>query len=374
MNPPDLLYVLHREAPSETFIRREIAALRGCGVPVRVHILDAPDSVPPAPPGLRRRLARALAARLLAPDVPALYAVRLLRRAPQALRLAAVAAALDRPRLHAQFAWSAADAAGLAAAALGAPWSCSVHAWDVFTRPDREIRARLATAVGVTACTDRAAAALLRAGVPAARVHVIRHGLDPADLPFQPLRPSGRLAASGRLVAKKGFDALLDACAALRAQGVPFACTLAGAGPERRRLERRARSGGIADAVDFVGWLAAEESQRVIGGATVLVHPSRRLANADADGFANVLSEAMFLGTPIVTTAAGAAAELLRDGVNARLVPSDDPAALAAALRELLASPGTCGRLAAAARKTAEEHLDQDRLIGRYRAFFAQDA
>ncbi len=367
----NVLYVLHREAPSETFIRREIDALLALGVPLTVYTLDAHGLAPAVPPGLCRALVRQLCRRLLATPCSASYSVRLIRQVPHALRLAAEAARLPHHRLHAQFAWSAADAAGLAAAALGLPWSCSVHAWDVFTRPPRETRARLATAVGVTACTARAAAALREVRIPEAHIRMIRHGLDPAAFPFEPTRPPDGLAAVGRLVAKKGFDTLLAACARLRAMGVPFTCTVVGDGPERGRLQRQAIDSGIADAVIFTGWLTPDAAQQVTRHAAVLAHPSRRLANADSDGFANVLSEAMFLGTPIVTTAAGAATELLSDNANARIVPPDNPTALASALVELLGSPDTRFRLAAVARQTAEQHLDQSRLIRQLADFLA---
>jgi glycosyltransferase involved in cell wall biosynthesis len=240
----------------------------------------------------------------------------------------------------------------------------------VFTRPSCETRARLATAAGVTACTQRAADALCAAGIPAARIRVIRHGLNPSAFPFDPIRPADHIAAVGRLVPKKGFDTLLDACALLRKASVPFTCTLVGDGPERDHLERQAAAAGISDAVIFTGWLSPDGAQRVIAGATVLVHPSRRLVNADADGFANVLSEAMFLGTPIITTPAGAATELLCD--SARFVPTDDPETLAEALSSLLRSPETCRRLAAAARQTADRHLDQNRLIRQLATFLEE--
>lgn len=369
MNHANIIYVLHRNEPSETFIRREIDALQARGLPLTVYTLDPPTPATGVPATLQRALLRALAVRLLTPPVSLTYGLRLIRHTPHALRLASVASSLPSPRLHAQFAWAAADASGLAAAALGIPWTCSVHAWDVFTRPPRETRARLATAVKITACTDRARNALHAARIPASRIHLIRHGLDPACLTFVPTRSGDRIAAVGRLVPKKGFDTLLTACADVRRRGVPFECTLVGDGPDRTSLEQMAKTLGIADAVRFSGWLPAVEAQRVITDATVLALPSRRLANADSDGFANVLSEAMFLGTPVITTAAGAATELLADHANARIVPPDDPTALAAALTDLLTDPNTRLRLAVAARKTAEAHLDQQRLIDQWVAF-----
>jgi len=362
---PDLFYVLQREEPSETFIRREIEALRVIGIPVHVYSLAIPQVEHDVTPLLRRAFRRRLVERLFKPPFSPVYAARLLRNAPHALRLAATAARLPHPRFHAHFAWSAADAASLAAETLGIPWTCSVHAWDVFTRPSRETGARLASAAGVTACTERAADALRAAGIPEARIRVIRHGLDPAAFPFTVDRTDGtlpgRIAAVGRLVPKKGFDSLVDACVHLRKQGIPFTCTLVGDGPERRPLERQAAAGGILDLVTFTGWIDPNAAQRAIADATVLVHPSRRLDNNDSDGFANVLSEALFLGTPIITTPAGAATELLCE--CARIVPSDDPESLAAAITHLFRNPEACRSLAAAARHTAEIHLDQNRLI-----------
>ena len=87
------------------------------------------------------------------------------------------------------------------------------------------------------------------------------------------------------------------------------------------------------------GWLARSD---------VFVFPSL------AEGSSLALLEAMAAGTPIVATAVGAAPDLLADGENALLVPPADSAALAAAVRRLLADAGLRERLGRGARRAAE--------------------
>jgi glycosyltransferase involved in cell wall biosynthesis len=78
----------------------------------------------------------------------------------------------------------------------------------------------------------------------------------------------------------------------------------------------------------------------------VLVAPSHE------EPFGTVLAEAMAVGTPVVATRVGGLAEVVEDGVTGRLVEPGDPAALAAAVREVLAHSG---EMSAAARTHARQ-------------------
>jgi glycosyltransferase involved in cell wall biosynthesis len=178
------------------------------------------------------------------------------------------------------------------------------------------------------------------------------------------------LLAVGRLVPKKGFDTLVAACRLLAARHVAFTCRIVGDGPERAALERSIRAAGLGTRVCVEPALPPDRVLARIAAATLLVLPSRRLRNGDRDGFANVLTEAMAAGTPVVTTTAGAAGELIVDGRNGRLVPPDDPAALADALAALLADAPARARLAAAARRTVDEKLDEQTEISKLIAMF----
>jgi glycosyltransferase involved in cell wall biosynthesis len=99
---------------------------------------------------------------------------------------------------------------------------------------------------------------------------------------------------------------------------------------------------------------------RELSQATLLALPSRRTRDGDSDGFANVLTEAMMLGVPIVTTNAAGAGELLVDGESALLVPADEPQILADAMGRLLGDFALQKRLAGNARRVLETRLDED--------------
>jgi glycosyltransferase involved in cell wall biosynthesis len=361
-----IAYLLERRLPGETFIAREMDALHRQGWSVQVYALDALDprgaNGPAAHRAVQTLLRRAGVELLHNP----LLAARLLRHLPQARALASRLAASGACHLHAHFAWLPADVAGAAATACGIPWSCSVHAWDIFTRSPAETGRRLRGAAGIAACTEAAVQAALAAGVPAARIHLIRHGLPrlPAEQPAVSPMPDSLLAV-GRLVPKKGFDTLVAACRLLTARHVAFTCRIVGDGPERAALKRAIRAAGLGARVCVEPALPPDRVLARIAAATLLVLPSRRLRNDDRDGFANVLTEAMAAGTPVVTTTAGAAGELVVDGRNGRLVPPDDPVALADALAVLLADAPARARLAAAARRTVAEKLDEQTEISK---------
>jgi glycosyltransferase involved in cell wall biosynthesis len=129
----------------------------------------------------------------------------------------------------------------------------------------------------------------------------------------------------GRLVPEKGVDLFIDALATLPGvNGV-----IAGDGPERAALERRAAERGVAGRVTFTGVLAAEEAERMIGALDVLVLPSRTRPNW-SEQFGRVLIEAMASGVAVVASDSGAIAEVVGDG--ALLFPEDDLPALAGAI------------------------------------------
>ena len=127
----------------------------------------------------------------------------------------------------------------------------------------------------------------------------------------------------GRLVPEKDVDLAIEAAAGLDAELV-----LVGAGPDEERLRRLA----APERVRFVGRLERDELPAWYAAADVLVHPS------PSDTWGMSLSEGAAAGLPLVATeAAGAAHDLIDDGVNGFRVPIGDREALAAALKRLCA-------------------------------------
>lgn len=130
-----------------------------------------------------------------------------------------------------------------------------------------------------------------------------------------------RVIAVGRLAAEKGIDTLLRA-----ADGLPVEILIAGAGPEDERL--RTLAGGRAT---FLGHVERDALPQLYAEADIFVLPSR------SEPWGMSLNEAALAGLPLIsTTAAGAAGELIEDGVNGFRVPADDPDALRDALRCLV--------------------------------------
>jgi glycosyltransferase involved in cell wall biosynthesis len=130
----------------------------------------------------------------------------------------------------------------------------------------------------------------------------------------------------GRLeTAQKGLDLLLDAWA--RLDGLGAELVVAGDGPDRERLENRARSLGVNRSVRFVGWLDGDERFAHLAAARLVVVPSR------FETFGMVALEAFVVGTPVVAFDIPCLRDIVPEQCG-RLVPAFDVAAFAAAIDE----------------------------------------
>ena len=351
--------VLASREASETFIAHEIETLKQRGFPLVVASLDdLPRTKRSADIPVRHFLHQRMMEELLA--FSPRNALRIWRHRHHISALAKLARETHATRLHAQFAWLAADIAGIVAATLKIPWSCSVHAWDVFTRPVPELRRRLRGADFVIACNQRARDAVARAVT--CHAHLVRHGVRIVN-PVATAREPLRVCAIGRLVPKKGFDTLLVAMSRLCHNEAR--CVLVGDGPARGTLQRLATRLGISERVTFAGRLSHDDAMRELARSTLLALPSRVTRDGDRDGFANVLTEAMSHGVPIVTTTAAGADELLANDESALLVPPDDAPSLARAIDRLLAAPALQKSLAENARRVLETFLSEEVEIGK---------
>lgn len=168
-------------------------------------------------------------------------------------------------------------------------------------------------------------------GADPGSIAVVRLPL-PAMAPAVPL-PGGprRAMAGGRASPEKGFDVLIEALALPEAAA--WSLTLVTAGPERSALEARAARLGLGDRVRFLLPCSRAELHRLIAEHHAVVVPSRR------EGLGLLALEALALGRPVVASRVGGLPEVVTDREDGRLVPPDDPRALAEALGTLPLTP-----------------------------------
>lgn len=140
---------------------------------------------------------------------------------------------------------------------------------------------------------------------------------------------AGLVVTLGRLVPQKGYDLLIEAFARVVSRVPTARLVIWGDGPEEGLLREVIKTYGLEGSVELAG--ETREPARAISRGAVFVLSSR------IEGFPNVLVEAMALGRPVVSVdCTFGPAEIIRDGIDGRLVPADDLQALADAIVELL--------------------------------------
>jgi glycosyltransferase involved in cell wall biosynthesis len=227
---------------------------------------------------------------------------------------------------------------------------------------------QLLTAADWVACCSQSLLEETHRLVPATveRSSVIYNGVDmPAVDPAPALDPP-QLLCVGRLVPAKGFDVLLRAMPDIIAAHPGTRLVIAGEGPQRPELEGLIGELGLADAVTLQGWVAPEQIPHLMNDASVVVVPSR------AEAFGLVALEAALMGRPVVATRVGGLPEVVEDGATGVLVDMDDPAAVTAAVNDLLADPDRRATLAASARRRGEGLFTWNNYVDAYERLYEQ--
>lgn len=188
-------------------------------------------------------------------------------------------------------------------------------------------------------------------GVSAARIRVVRNGLD-----LQPFlsgsngaraaEPSQAIGMVAQMEPRKDHVGLVTAFARLVARHSGIRLVLAGDGRLRPRVERAVREAGLEGSVDLPG--TVEDPAPIYDRLSVYVQASAR-----EEGTSNSIIEAMASGCPVVATDVGGNREVVRDGETGLVVPAGQPGALAEAIERLLASPETARRMGSEGRSRA---------------------
>lgn len=343
--PRAITYVTSRWGePSQTFVRREALAVARRGVAVTAASLKTPgpvsagiDPLHLGPVGVVAGLLRATRRR---PRAVAGTVVRIVRARPPLRNLASHLGAaligigwvgsgrLPAGHLHAQFGWVAATAAWAAARLDGRRYSVMLHAFEIHDVRYQDAFTGIPLAEAVQVFVESTSDQRIVADRWSVAPLVVRLGVEAAWLDGgDEDREPDLVVAVGRLVEKKGYGVLLDALATAE---VPWRCEIVGDGPLHDELRSQIERLGLGGRVTLAGSLSEAEVHQRLRRAAVMCLASVETPSGDRDGTPMAIVEAMACGATVVSTDAGAIAELVGDaGV---VVPQGDVAALAAAL------------------------------------------
>ena len=252
--------------------------------------------------------------------------------------------------VDAQFFYPDGPAAMNIADALGIPFSVKARGADIShfghdpaTRP--QLLAAAERAAGLLAVSEAMHGDMAEIGIDAGKTMVHYTGID--TMRFHPgdrtaaraalgMGDAPAIATVGALIPRKGQALVIEALPAL--PGVHY--WLAGAGEEEARYRALAQRIGVADRVHLMGPVANADLPQLYRAVDAVVMPSV------SEGLANAWVEALACGTPIVISDAGGAAELVTSPAAGRIVERT-PAAIADAVRTLLAAPAAPDAVAA---------------------------
>jgi len=266
--------------------------------------------------------------------------------------------------VHVHFANRAAHTAMFLKAISGIPFSVTAHGQDFMKDlgNDDLLREICAAAEFVAAETDYSRD-LLRQRCPdsATKIHRVYNGMDLTRFPARHYEVPGdtvpRIISIGRLVAFKGFEYLIHACAELARRGLNFTCEIIGDGPLRGDLEARIRKLKLSDRVHLLGSLSQGAVLEKLGAADIFALASVTDAQGASDVFPTVIIEAMAAARPVVSTRLAGIPESVVDGETGLLVPPEDTMALAEALGRLIQDAKLRLYYGRAGRERIEQHF-----------------
>ena len=197
---------------------------------------------------------------------------------------------------------------------------------------------------------------------------VVPNGLEDAAQPYLPIRRPAttpvRILFVGVLCASKGVGVLLEAVAQLHRAGLLLRVDVVGefrTDQYRDQILSYCRAQRLEDVVKFPGVKQGDEKWRYFREADIFCFPSYY----ESESFGNVAVEAIMFGLPVVATHWRGIPDIVDDGQTGRLVPIQDPAATAAALRQLVEQPEQRQRMGAAGRARYEAEYQLSSFVRR---------
>ncbi|ADH86439.1 glycosyltransferase family 4 protein [Desulfurivibrio alkaliphilus] len=380
-------------APSHTFIRREVEALRAQGIAIDTFSIRRPDAgarlatpdqealrttdylLPTGPFELLKNHLFALGGR------PVAY-LSTLRKAlghrppgsrgllwslfyfAEAIMLAAKLKARGITHLHNHFANSGADVGMLASHFLNIPWSLTLHGSADWAYPAGYLLAEKIKAAAFVACVSNyGRSQAMRISHPAywRKIFIARCGIE---LSVFPKSPHGhqrsqplRIVTVGRLSPEKGQLGLIEAFAATRAKGVEAHLRIIGDGPLREQLEAMVSDLDLQDHCILAGQQPEDAVLEELAKADIFV------LSSFLEGLPVVLMEALAMQVPVIAPCVAGIPELVLHGDTGLLFNTGDWQDLAEKIAYAAANPDQCIAMAAKGRRLVVELFDINRAI-----------
>ena len=397
---------------TDTFIQREVSALRRLGATVKTFSVRSPRS--PQALSTAQQAEREKTYYLLPPNLVGLLAahIGLCFKHPkqylQTLTLAwrtrqkglkgslyqlvyfieagLLAYQLIRQNithLHNHFGDSSGTVAMLAAAFSGVEYSFTLHGPAIFFEPYRwriDEKIRRAKFVSCISYFCRSQAMVFAPVEAWPRLHIVHCGVSPETFEVDKELPSEasstpwvkseqtgdiqadcaqpcegrRLLFVGRLAAAKGLPILLRSLQMLKQRQPDIHLTVVGDGPDRQLLHQQAEELDLISNISFVG------AQSPVAVRTYLKKADVFVMSSFAEGVPVVLMEAMMTGLPVVATRIAGVGELVEEGKSGFLVSPSDPTALAERIQMLLADAALRGRMGKYGQQTVRQSFNID--------------
>ena len=348
-------------APSHTFVRREVAALRKIGLHIAPFSIQASDNTVDVYSVLGRSFLEYPLALALALATHPLQFVLCwwiaIRHRPPGLRAlvwsqfhfveAIVLARLMKKRqcthLHNHFANSAATVGMIAANFMKIPWSFTLHGISETDYPaGMLLREKLERADFVSCASYFMQAQAMRTVDFKywSKMHIIRCGVDLASMPLPQIGAAQssdastvKLVCVGRLSAEKGYFGLLEVLARLAADGIEFSATIVGDGPSSDAVHAKVAEFTLNNRINFTGALSEADTLAEISRSDIMVLPSLM------EGLPVVLIEALAFQIAVVASRVAGIPELITEGQTGLLFTPSDWHDLEGQLRKAISDP-----------------------------------
>ncbi len=273
--------------------------------------------------------------------------------------------------------------------ALGIPVVATLHGSDVFVAEKRFPYSYMTRVTNrgisrLTSCSPELRDRICKLGFPTEYSHVIPYAADPQMLKQGPDESAARVAreklglldsyplifALGRLVYKKGFEFLIRAMPRLLEEQPTARLVIGGEGDLHQELTTLCHSLGVTDQVHFVGKLLRDQIPPLMSACDLFVMPSIKDRVGNIDGLPNVILEAMAMHKAVIATNVAGIPLAVGDGRNGRLVPQQDPAALAEALIDAASDKQRLAEWGRESRRRIEQELNWGVIADRYEQVF----